>query len=122
MTPWPEVCTLCTAHAGFLGSWTAVKSQVESVLASATADYPSYKLVATGHSLGAAVATLAAADLRQNAGFDVTLVGSNHLHARPFPWLTRLPVHLRLPDDGQPRSRGLHHSANNRQLPRDARR
>src|SRR6202012_51286 len=75
MAPW-DVCTLCTAHSGFLDSWNIVRPQIEPILASATENYPSYKIVATGHSLGGAIATLAAADLRENAGYDVSLVRS----------------------------------------------
>jgi predicted lipase len=83
MVPW-DICTLCTAHSGFLNSWTTVKSQVEAALASATQSYPSYKLVATGHSLGGAIATLATADLRKNSGYEISLVRS--LSApNPFP-------------------------------------
>lgn len=72
MVPW-NVCDLCTAHAGFLDSWNSVKPQITAVLASAKQSYPSYKIVATGHSLGGAIATLATADLRKNSGYDVTL-------------------------------------------------
>ncbi|OAL40282.1 hypothetical protein AYO20_00018 [Fonsecaea nubica] len=71
MVPW-DICTLCTAHSGFLDSWKAVKPQIEGVLASAKVTYPSYKIVATGHSLGGAVATLAAAELRES-GYDIAL-------------------------------------------------
>lgn len=39
--------------------------------------YPSYSLVVTGHSLGAAIGTLAAANLR-NEGYTVTLVCISH--------------------------------------------
>ena len=71
-----DLCPLCTAHSGFLDSWNSVKPQVQSVLANARKSFPSYKIVATGHSLGGAVATLAAADLRKNLGYDVSLVCS----------------------------------------------
>ena len=73
MVPW-NICPLCTAHAGFLDSWNSVKPQIQGVLATATTTYPSYKIVATGHSLGGAIATLATADLRKNSGYDVSLV------------------------------------------------
>ena len=39
----------------------------------AVADYPDYDLVIVGHSLGGAIATFAAAQLR-NAGYAATLV------------------------------------------------
>jgi hypothetical protein len=73
MVPW-DICTLCTAHSGFLDSWTSVKPQIQGVLASARKSFPTYRIVATGHSLGGAIATLAAADLRENSGYDVSLV------------------------------------------------
>ncbi|EXJ55423.1 hypothetical protein A1O7_08350 [Cladophialophora yegresii CBS 114405] len=72
MVPW-DICPLCTAHSGFLDSWTSVKPQIEGVLASARQSFPTYGIVATGHSLGGGIATLAAADLRKNSGYDVSL-------------------------------------------------
>ena len=56
----------CKVHTGFWNNWNASKSTIFSAVATATASYPSYNLVITGHSLGAAVATIAAAYLRQN--------------------------------------------------------
>lgn len=72
MAPW-SICTGCQAHAGFLASWESVKSQIQEAVKSATARYPSYIIIATGHSLGGALATLAAADLR-HSGYAITLV------------------------------------------------
>ncbi|KIX92906.1 uncharacterized protein Z520_11382 [Fonsecaea multimorphosa CBS 102226] len=71
MEPW-DVCDSCTAHSGFLDSWQTVKPQIQNVLANAKATYPSYQIISTGHSLGGAVATLAAADLR-SSGYDIAL-------------------------------------------------
>ncbi|EXJ75172.1 uncharacterized protein A1O5_01868 [Cladophialophora psammophila CBS 110553] len=71
MVPW-TLCNLCTAHSGFLDSWRTVKPQIQGVLASAKASYPSYNIISTGHSLGGAVATLAAADLR-TSGYNIAL-------------------------------------------------
>jgi hypothetical protein len=53
-------------HSGFWDNWVASKSTILSAVETATASYPSYSLVLTGHSLGAAVATIAAAYLREN--------------------------------------------------------
>ena len=57
-------CAGCAVHAGFYDSWNSVKPQVGSTLATAMQTWPSYMIVATGHSLGAAMAALAAAELR----------------------------------------------------------
>ncbi|EXJ92291.1 hypothetical protein A1O3_00841 [Capronia epimyces CBS 606.96] len=66
------ICTGCEVHTGFLDSWTSVKSLVQGAVETARTTYPSYGVVSTGHSLGAALATLAAADLR-NGGYGVSL-------------------------------------------------
>lgn len=71
MAPWP-FCASCTVHAGFYDSWKSVKPQVESTLNTATQTWPSYAVVATGHSLGGAIAALAAAELR-TTGIPVSL-------------------------------------------------
>jgi predicted lipase len=72
MVPW-SICPGCEAHSGFLASWNSAKSIVEGAVEGAIGTYPSYGIVATGHSLGGALATLAAADLR-NSGYGVDLV------------------------------------------------
>ena len=53
-------------HTGFWNNWLASQSTIVSAVENATAAYPTYSLVVTGHSLGAAVATIAAAYLREN--------------------------------------------------------
>ncbi|KAI0471894.1 alpha/beta-hydrolase [Xylariaceae sp. FL0804] len=58
----------CLVHEGFATAWDEVSDDVLAALATATADNPSYAIVYTGHSLGAAVATLAAAYGRE-AGY-----------------------------------------------------
>ncbi|OJD40793.1 lipase class 3 [Diplodia corticola] len=66
------ICDGCPAHSGFWNSWSEARSYVVDAIETAKAANPSYQIVATGHSLGGAVATLAAADLR-NSGYDVAL-------------------------------------------------
>jgi pimeloyl-ACP methyl ester carboxylesterase len=56
-------------HSGFFKSWSAVKSEVVA----AVRKLPVSKVVVTGHSLGAALAQLAAVDL-QRENFATTLV------------------------------------------------
>jgi hypothetical protein len=60
-------------HLGFQTAWDEVSSTITSALAAATAAYPSYKVIATGHSLGAAVATIGVATLRAEEGFDIDI-------------------------------------------------
>ncbi|KAI1103243.1 alpha/beta-hydrolase [Jackrogersella minutella] len=62
----------CLAHAGFLTAYSEIADELLAALKSAKAAQPSYKIVFTGHSLGGAVSTIAAANAR-NAGFDVDL-------------------------------------------------
>ncbi|OIW30011.1 lipase [Coniochaeta ligniaria NRRL 30616] len=54
----------CQVHTGFSAAWGEVSSAVTSGVAAAKKANPGYAVVATGHSLGGAVATLAAAYLR----------------------------------------------------------
>lgn len=68
-----EICSGCWAHDGFLESWRTVQSMVTAEIEAAVAKYPGYQLVFTGHSLGGAIATLAAATLRQS-GYNIQLV------------------------------------------------
>ncbi|KAJ5101724.1 hypothetical protein NUU61_003946 [Penicillium alfredii] len=60
----PDLCTGCQAELGFWSSWKLVRDPITKALNSTAAQHPDYELVVVGHSLGAAVATLAAADLR----------------------------------------------------------
>lgn len=58
------LCATCSASTGFWGSWLEAQSNVLSAITKAQAQYPSYKVVATGHSLGGALASIAAGVLR----------------------------------------------------------
>ncbi|KAK4449189.1 Alpha/Beta hydrolase protein [Podospora aff. communis PSN243] len=62
----------CLVHTGFLAAWGELRSRSIDGLRSAVAAYPKYQVVITGHSLGGAVATIAAGYLRK-AGFKADL-------------------------------------------------
>ncbi|KAF2109324.1 Alpha/Beta hydrolase protein [Lophiotrema nucula] len=66
------ICSGCTAHGGFWQSWVDARPDVLAAVKAASAAHPDYKIVSVGHSLGGAIATLAAADLR-NSGYAVAL-------------------------------------------------
>ncbi|KAK1599439.1 lipase [Colletotrichum navitas] len=62
-----EDCDLvdgCKVHSGFANAWNEVKGEVLSAIKAAKTANPSYTIVGTGHSLGGAVVTIAAAYLR----------------------------------------------------------
>ncbi|KAF9482264.1 alpha/beta-hydrolase [Pholiota conissans] len=51
-------------HTGFLFAYNVVASTVLSTVKAQAAAYPSYKIIATGHSLGGATASLAAVSIK----------------------------------------------------------
>ncbi|TKA21677.1 hypothetical protein B0A50_08766 [Salinomyces thailandicus] len=70
-------CKNCTVHMGFHRSWTNTRSAIMQDLEQQLSLYPTYALHLVGHSLGGAVATLAALDLRaQGLNPTVTTFGS----------------------------------------------
>jgi alpha-beta hydrolase superfamily lysophospholipase len=56
-------------------AWAEVRDQVLDAVGSAVQTYPGYRVVSAGHSLGAGLATFAAAELR-NAGYVTDMVCS----------------------------------------------
>lgn len=62
----------CRVHDGFKDSWNEISESVLDYVEQAFASYPSYTLAVTGHSLGGAVGTIAAVELR-NLGHDCDL-------------------------------------------------
>ncbi|KAF2440756.1 alpha/beta-hydrolase [Karstenula rhodostoma CBS 690.94] len=88
-----SLCTGCTVHRGFWQSWLDSRPAVTAAVNQLSISNPTYKIVTTGHSLGGAIATLAAADLRA-AGYQVALYTfgaprvsnsklANHITAQP---------------------------------------
>ena len=72
LVPYSE-CSGCAVHAGFYDSWLGLRDLVGVALTNARNNYPGYQIVLTGHSLGAAIATIAAGELRTQ-GFQLSLV------------------------------------------------
>lgn len=63
--PAPDLCATCRVHAGFWSSWLEAREGVLAALQETAASHPSSKVVVVGHSLGGALAALAAADLKK---------------------------------------------------------
>ncbi|KAL7897556.1 triacylglycerol lipase [Trichoderma sp. SZMC 28014] len=63
-------CTNCTVHMGFLESWRSARDAVLPELKALRAQYPSRPIQLVGHSLGGAVACLAALELKVSLGWD----------------------------------------------------
>ncbi|KAJ3359273.1 hypothetical protein GGF32_009482 [Allomyces javanicus] len=61
----PNLPSGAKVHAGFWDTWANGKSEVVSYVKSARSRYPGFRVVTTGHSLGGAMAVLAALDLRR---------------------------------------------------------
>lgn len=63
-------CTNCTVHMGFLQSWETARGWVLPELIALHDRYPDYPIHLAGHSLGGAVACLAALELRVSLGWN----------------------------------------------------
>ncbi|KAH0611428.1 uncharacterized protein H6S33_010693 [Morchella sextelata] len=59
-----DTCDDCLVHAGFLQSWSHTNDLISGVVAALRAQHPGYRLTLVGHSLGGAVAALAALDYK----------------------------------------------------------
>ncbi|KAF7546380.1 hypothetical protein G7046_g9317 [Stylonectria norvegica] len=63
-------CTNCTVHMGFLESWESARQILLPQLKVLRGTYPTYPIQLVGHSLGGAVACLAALELRVSLGWE----------------------------------------------------
>ncbi|TVY45929.1 Mono- and diacylglycerol lipase [Lachnellula occidentalis] len=78
-------CNACWVHSGFATGWSERRSIVLAAVSTALLAYPSYSIVVTGHSIGAAVGTLAAAELRSlNHSVDTYTYGSPRVGNEAF--------------------------------------
>jgi len=58
-----DACPSCKVHLGFYESWTSVAHQSIAAVRALRTEHPTARLLITGHSLGAAMAVLAATHL-----------------------------------------------------------
>jgi len=65
-------CSDCKLHRGFYDAFTEAFPPILASVTSLRAQYPSYKLVVTGHSFGGALATITATEFRR-LGYSVDL-------------------------------------------------
>lgn len=63
----------CEAHTGFADAWGEIREGVTDAVHAALEQNPDYSVIATGHSLGGAVATIGAAYLRESEGVAVDI-------------------------------------------------
>lgn len=67
LTSYPK-CSKCEVHKGFYKAEQAVIAEITSAVRSLKAQFPSYTILVTGHSLGAAMATLTSLDFLSSGG------------------------------------------------------
>lgn len=60
-----DLCRDCDVHRGFWHAWTEIRERVTTKVLSVLETYPEHRYVITGHSLGGAMAILAAGNFRK---------------------------------------------------------
>ena len=66
------ICPGCQVHEGFLAAYYSIRDATVEYVHAATKAHPGAEVVITGHSLGGALAFLAAVDLSINEGINMT--------------------------------------------------
>lgn len=66
LQPVTNLCPNCLVHQGFLNAWNAASPRVLGAVSAARNANSGFRVLATGHSLGGALATLAAGYLRKS--------------------------------------------------------
>lgn len=66
-----DYCHGCTIHSGFHETWTSLRDEIMQTVKSKHDLHPHASIHLTGHSLGAAVAVLAALDISLQLGLDI---------------------------------------------------
>lgn len=80
-----SICRECSIHHGFLRAFHNIRADLVQTVKALRTEHRDYKLVVTGHSLGGAVATIAAAYLRkQDIACDLYTYGSPRVGDRYF--------------------------------------
>lgn len=73
VTDVPSICLTCTVHSGFWTTFQLTEDSVKAKLQEAHDLHKDYKIIVTGHSLGGALATLAAVRFRQTLNLAMDL-------------------------------------------------
>ena len=60
-----DICDGCEAHQGFWDSWVEARAGILAALKTTAIQNPRSRVVVTGHSLGGAIAAIAAAEIRK---------------------------------------------------------
>jgi alpha-beta hydrolase superfamily lysophospholipase len=106
-----HVCSGCTTHTGFWQSWNESRQLVLQATHDLRIKFPNNRIIATGHSLGGAIATLAAAELRAS-GMPIDLVIQSQVELKLHSsFFNAQAVYLWSPQNRQPEVGRLYTSA-----------
>lgn len=79
-------CEDCMVHSGFWDAWLEASEDIDNKVSQQAEKHPNYAISITGHSLGGALATLAAWHFRSK-GYTVDLVSDASLaHSMSWGW------------------------------------